>query len=115
MNIANTFWSIKVSNISQLNNNYNKKKKHYFLRAERCILPWIELKIWASNERNERNFSLTYTYLLTYKDCSPTNNLLYRSISGDEKDEKNEKTKTTKIAERLAKENDALWCQKIFL
>ena len=42
--------------------------------------------------------------------CSltPTDNLLYRSISGDEKDEKNEKTKTTKIAERLAKESDAL-------
>ena len=37
-----------------------------------------------------------------------TDNLLYRSISGDEKDEKNEKTKTTKIAERLAKESDAL-------
>ena len=40
--------------------------------------------------------------------CTLTDNLLFRSISGDEKDEKNEKTKTTKIAERLAKENDAL-------
>ena len=38
--------------------------------------------------------------------------IIFRSISGEEKDEKTDKTKTAKIAERLAKKREKLLSMK---